>query len=102
MALAVASTVVLIRVLADHRALHTPVGHIGVGWLVVEDVFTVLALVLLPTLFGNAGSRRTWRWLGLTALKVVARRLHDLVGNRAIPFLLDQVTATSSRASSLR
>ena len=53
MALAVASTVVLIRVLADHRDLHTPTGHIAVGWLVVEDLFTVLALVLLPVLFAG-------------------------------------------------
>ena len=56
MALAVASTVVLIRVLADHRDLHTPTGHIAVGWLVVEDLFTVLALVLLPVLFADGGS----------------------------------------------
>ena len=56
MALAVASTVVLIRVLADHRDLHTPTGHIAVGWLVVEDLFTVLALVLLPVLFAEGGS----------------------------------------------
>src|SRR5215831_19312664 len=53
MALAVASTVVLIRVLADNNDLHTEAGHIAVGWLVVEDLFTVVALVLLPALFGN-------------------------------------------------
>ena len=40
----------LIRVLADNSDLHTPTGHIAVGWLVVEDIFTVLALVLLPAL----------------------------------------------------
>ena len=57
MALAVASTVVLIRVLADHRDLHTPTGHIAVGWLVVEDLFTVLALVLLPVLFADGRIR---------------------------------------------
>src|SRR3954462_14342074 len=56
MALSVASTVVLVRILSDHRDLHTPVGHIAVGWLVVEDLFTVLALVLLPALFGTATS----------------------------------------------
>jgi CPA2 family monovalent cation:H+ antiporter-2 len=52
-ALSVASTVVLIRVLTDHRQLHTPAGHIAVGWLVVEDLFTVLVLVLMPALFGS-------------------------------------------------
>ena len=62
-ALSVASTVVLVRVLADNRDLHTPTGHIAVGWLVVEDLFTVLVLVLLPALFGGATRREpTWRW----------------------------------------
>jgi voltage-gated potassium channel Kch len=66
-ALSVASTVVLVRVLADNRDLHTRTGHIAVGWLVVEDLFTVIALVLLPVLlagstaesslaYGDAGS----------------------------------------------
>src|SRR5215470_12350567 len=48
LSLSVASTVVLIRVLSDSRQLHTSAGHIAVGWLVVEDVFTVVVLVLLP------------------------------------------------------
>jgi CPA2 family monovalent cation:H+ antiporter-2 len=48
LALSVASTTVLVRVLADHRQLDTPTGHIAVGWLAVEHLFTVLVLVLLP------------------------------------------------------
>lgn len=44
-ALSVASTVVLIRVLADHRDLHTPAGHIAVGWVVVEDLFTAESML---------------------------------------------------------
>src|SRR5262245_64690061 len=48
LAISVASTVVLTRVLVDNNALHTPVGRIAVGWLVVEDLFTVVVLVLLP------------------------------------------------------
>src|SRR5262249_17684428 len=51
LAVSVASTVVLTRVLADHNDLHTPTGHIAIGWLVVEDLFTVVVLVLLPALF---------------------------------------------------
>lgn len=46
----VASTVVLVRVLSDNRLLHTPQGHIAVGWLVVEDILTVAFLILLPTI----------------------------------------------------
>src|SRR5688500_9668263 len=53
LALGVASTVVLVRVLSDNNHLHTPFGHVAVGWLVVEDLFTVVALVVLPALFGR-------------------------------------------------
>ena len=45
------------RVLADHRALHTPTGHIAIGWLIVEDLFTILVLVLLPALFDTVRVR---------------------------------------------
>ena len=51
LALSVASTVMLTRVLVDNRALQTPTGRIAVGWLVVEDLFTVIVLVLLPAIF---------------------------------------------------
>ena len=99
MALAVASTVVLIRVLADHRDLHTPTGHIAVGWLVVEDLFTVIALVLLPELFGDTGrDSNPLIALGLTGLKVAALVVFTIVvGTRAIPRILDHVAATGSR-----
>jgi monovalent cation:H+ antiporter-2, CPA2 family len=87
MALAVASTVVLVRVLADNNALHTPAGHIAVGWLVVEDLFTVVALVLLPALFSPASSGAPlWLALATTALKVSALvAFTAIVGARLIP-----------------
>ena len=75
LAISVASTVVLIRVLADNGDLHTPTGHIAVGWLVVEDLFTVLVLVLLPAALrpraapGRAASPLA---LGLAVVKVAA------------------------------
>src|SRR5262245_50090575 len=56
LAISVASTVVLLRVLADNNDLHTLAGHIAVGWLVMEDLFTVLVLVLLPVVFRPAGA----------------------------------------------
>ena len=98
-ALSVASTVVLIRVLADNNELHTQTGHIAVGWLVVEDLFTVIALVVLPILFGAEGSGRGLAGaLLLTALKVAALvAFTTLVGNRAIPRILDHVARTRSR-----
>ncbi|CRX37917.1 cation:proton antiporter [Estrella lausannensis] len=49
LSIGVASTVVLVRILTDNEILNTSKGHIAVGWLVVEDIFTVIFLILLPT-----------------------------------------------------
>jgi CPA2 family monovalent cation:H+ antiporter-2 len=99
MALAVASTVVLVRVLADNNDLHTQAGHIAVGWLVVEDLFTVVALVLLPALFGGrTPDSPLWLALGITGLKVTALvAFTAVVGTRVIPRVLDYVAHTRSR-----
>ncbi len=98
-AMAVASTVVVVRVLSDYNALHTPAGHISVGWLVVEDIFTVLAIVLLPALFADADAGQpVWLAIIVTALKVSALvAFTALVGARLIPRILDRVAATQSR-----
>jgi CPA2 family monovalent cation:H+ antiporter-2 len=56
MAMAVASTVVLMRVLMDADMLNSAPGHVAVGWLLVEDVFTVIVLVLIPALGGGDAS----------------------------------------------
>ena len=100
LAISVASTVVLMRVLADNGDLHTPTGHIAVGWLVVEDLFTVLVLVLLPAVFGRseAGAGGLALAFGLAVGKLGAMvALTFLVGERLIPWLLDRVAATRSR-----
>ena len=99
MALSVASTVVLVRVLSDNNQLHTQAGHIAVGWLVVEDLFTVVALVMLPALFGTTVTDTPlWLALGLTVVKVTALvAFAAIVGTRVIPRLLDYVADTRSR-----
>ncbi len=63
-AISVASTVVLIRMLMDNDLLHSPQGHIAVGWLIVEDIFTVLVLVALPA-FGNRDGGQSSVWLAM-------------------------------------
>ena len=100
MAISVASTVVLTRVLSDNRALHTPSGHIAIGWLIVEDLFTILVLVLLPALFGAGGGSGGgvlitlgWALLKLTALIGFAL----IAGQRIIPWFLGYVARTGSR-----
>ncbi len=101
MALAVASTVVVLRVLADHRALHTRAGHVAVGWLVVEDLLTVAALVVLPTLFGGGGPPSLdglGSALVLAAVKIALLvAIVAVVGGRVIPRILGAVADTGSR-----
>jgi monovalent cation:H+ antiporter-2, CPA2 family len=97
--LSVASTVVLIRVLSDNRDLHTRAGHIAVGWLVVEDLLTVLVLVMMPAVFArSATGANVATSLALAAVKVaVLTALILLGGRRVVPWLLTRIAATRSR-----
>ncbi|HEY0865645.1 MAG TPA: cation:proton antiporter [Lacunisphaera sp.] len=100
LAISVASTVVLTRVLVDNNDLHTPTGHIAIGWLVMEDLFTVFVLVVLPAVFGPAagegGSLAVT--LGVATLKIGALVAFTfLVGGWVIPRALAYVTRTGSR-----
>src|SRR5687767_10011097 len=97
-ALSVASTVVLVRVLADHRQLHTRTGHIAVGWLVVEDLFTVLVLVPMPAVVGSAGGSSPVLGVVIALVKVGALTVFTIViGGRALPWLLAHVSRLHSR-----
>jgi len=102
LAIAVASTVVLTRILVDNNDLHTPTGHIAIGWLVVEDIFTVFVLVLIPAIFGagaesmNAGAltmAMLWTTVKIGALVAFT----FMVGGWAIPRLLTLISRTGSR-----
>ncbi len=109
LALSVASTVVLLRALEERRLLDTQRGRIAVGWLIVEDLVMVLALVLLPALADvlgsgapatthDAQSPSLLAALGVTLLKMVAFVAAMLViGRRVIPWSLEKVAATGSR-----
>ena len=98
MAISVASTVVLTRVLSDNKTLHTTTGPVALGWLVVEDLFTILLLVLLPAAVGGGHAESVWRILGVTTLKLAALVVFTLVvGQRIIPKLLAYVARTGTR-----
>src|SRR3954454_24597491 len=118
LALSVASTVVVLRPLQERRLIETERGRITVGWLIVEDLAIVLALVLIPALAGLMGGRlldqpdqaqesilvawlqpRTiWGALGITLAKVGAFvALMLIIGRRFIPWILHYVAHTGSR-----
>ena len=99
LALSIASTVVLMRVLADSGDLQTPAGHIAVGWLVVEDLLTVLVLVLLPAVFApGIGPGGIVLAVVVALVKVaVMVALTFFLGDRLIPWLLERAAATRSR-----
>jgi CPA2 family monovalent cation:H+ antiporter-2 len=99
-ALSVASTVVLTRVLMDNHELHTPTGRIAIGWLVVEDIFTILVLVLLPAVFSGpeASASSLPAAVIFAVLKIALLVAFAFVlGGRLIPRMLNAVSATGSR-----
>ncbi len=99
-AISLASSVVLIRVLSDHDHLHTPTGHIAVGWEVLKDLFTVVALVLIPLFFGGAEGSAGDAALQIfyALLKIVGLLIFTIVvGSRVIPWILGRVAAARSR-----
>ncbi|NKE64700.1 Kef family K(+) transporter [Ramlibacter sp. RBP-2] len=106
LSLSCASTVVLLKALEARRVLDTMNGRIAVGWLVVEDLATVIVLVLLPPLAGVLGGRTApaagaeplWQTVAQTLLQVSAFVAIMLIaGRRVLPWLLWHVSRTGSR-----
>lgn len=103
MAISVASTVVLTRVLEDHQNLHTPSGHVALGWLVVEDLFTIVLLVLIPAVmearqssaggWGDIAAELGWMTVKLALLVVLTL----FAGKKLIPLVLRYVARTGAR-----
>lgn len=110
LALSVASTVVLLRSLEEYNLTQSTNGRIAIGWLIVEDLVMVLALVLIPALAGDmtidpgstdqapAETVPLWQHLGIALAKLAAFVVFMLVvGKRALPWLLHMVARTRSR-----
>ena len=125
LSLSVASTVVLLRALEDRRLVETRRGRIAVGWLIVEDIATVIALVLLPALAPLLGGEPGPEIAGATAEIVEAAGVEQeapaggtsigfvltvtmlklgafvafmlVVGRRVVPWVLEKVAGTGSR-----
>ena len=105
--LSITSTVVLTRSFQDRHLMETERGHIAVGWVIVQDVTTVLALVLLPPLAGLLGGEaglanfNPWNLVGSLAITfgtlAVFVALIFVVGRRVIPVILHYTAHTGSR-----
>ncbi|MEI8365990.1 MAG: cation:proton antiporter [Parachlamydiaceae bacterium] len=103
LSIGVASTVVMIRVLSDHKSLDTPEGHIAVGWLIVEDILTVIALLFLPELALSLGGEdiamgTLMGSIGIALFKCAALVLITVfIGFRAVAYIFDKVARTRSQ-----
>lgn len=105
LSLSCASTVVLLKALESRNLMQSINGKITIGWLVVEDLVTVLVLVLLPPLASLLGgtaiessTASIWQTIGMTLLQVVAFIVIMLVvAKRLLPWLLWHVAKTGSR-----
>src|SRR5262245_25094403 len=98
LALSVASTVVLLRGLEEHDLVSTPAGHAAIGWLIVEDILTVVVLVVIPALGQGAGSSGLVTSLAISLAKLGALvALVFLAGSRFLPWVLTQVARLRSR-----
>lgn len=103
LSIGVASTVVLVRMLTDHHLLSSLEGHIAIGWLIVEDIFTVIILIMLPTLalFGQ-GNEVSWinilqslTWAGTKFLFLVFFMF--TWGQKIVAFILTKVAGMRSQ-----
>lgn len=113
LALSTASTVVLLRAMQERRLMETDRGRIAVGWLIVEDLVMVLALVLMPAIAGlingNSGNVPTDPLIAALGLGIVGIILLTLikvalfialmlvVGKRLVPWILETISASGSR-----
>jgi CPA2 family monovalent cation:H+ antiporter-2 len=103
--LSVASTVVLLRAMETRNMLETIDGRIAVGWLIVEDLVTVLVLVILPAIavpLGGRAASGTDHHLALAIAITLAKvgafgAVMYVVGRRLVPWVLQRVTRTGSR-----
>ncbi len=99
-AMSFASTVVVTRLLSDANELQTPTGNLAIGWLIVQDVLAVLALVMLPNLKGIQDAS----WLNLIGIfEIAALKIAVLIlavfflGSKFIPKILHRIAQTRSR-----
>lgn len=103
LSLSIASTVILVHTLTVRNQLDTKAGRVGIGWLIIEDLLTVLALVLIPVIFTSgaeeaASGGEIGETVAITLGEVaLLSAIMIFVGARVVPWVLVQVARTGSR-----
>lgn len=103
LSLGVTSTIALVKILQDKKLLNTQEGHITVGWLVVEDIATIGALLLLPLLASpGEGEPLSFMSMTLTMLSVIVKfmllaLIMFTIGKKSLNFLLTKIVKTKSQ-----
>lgn len=103
LAIGVASTVVMVRVFSDNFLDHTPQGHLAIGWTIVEDILTVVALLLLPPLVSSLHGEQISFWSVLLAISIALLKCAALVavtafaGIKLVSYVFFEVTRTRSQ-----
>ncbi len=102
MAIGVASTVVLVRILAENGLIKTKEGRIAIGWLIVEDIITVLILLVLPTVTKIVNGSEITLSLILIPIAILLVKFLLLVvvlltfGQKLVSYILSKVTLSQS------
>ncbi len=103
LAIGVASTVVLVRILSDHHLLKSPEGHISIGWLIVEDIITVAILILIPSVSSAwlDQAELTWQTIvntvGILLFKfILLVAIMFTIGRKTVEFIITKVVQTRS------
>jgi CPA2 family monovalent cation:H+ antiporter-2 len=99
LAISVSSTVVMSMILGEQRDLHAPIGHIAIGWTIMEDLLTVSYMLILPIIFSM---NRMETSIGGTLLFIVLKFLGliasvVILGRWVIPRILERIALDSSR-----
>jgi CPA2 family monovalent cation:H+ antiporter-2 len=103
LSLGVASTIVLLRLMAENNALKSQAGHIAVGWLIVEDIITVIALLLLPIIASSlSGEGFSFYKLSSTMFVIVLKftvlaLIMFTFGHECVKFALNSVIKLKSK-----
>lgn len=102
LSIGVASTVILIRMLSENNLLNTPDGHLAVGWLIVEDIITVIALLLVPILGASVSGEQLVLSSVLTSISIALLKFIVLalimltIGKKVATYILSKIMESGS------